>query len=66
MCRHLQYKGLWPVIYKSDDGLMYKKDCMACTEAERGICKLGKECEVFKIAADEMEKHWQLRYKKMG
>ena len=39
---------------------------MACTEVERGNCKLGAECEVYKIAAYEMEAHWQLRDKKMG
>ena len=66
MCKHLQYKGLWPVTYKSDDGLIYKKDCMACIEVENGNCKLGSKCEVFKIASDEMEAHWQLRDKKMG
>lgn len=66
MCLHMKYKGQWPVIYISEDGLMYKKECMACTEVERGNCKLGAECEVYKIAVDEMEAHWQLREKKMG
>ena len=66
MCKYLQYKGLWPVTYVSDDGLIYKKDCMACNAVLNGSCKLGLDCEVFKIAADEMEVHWQLRDKKMG
>ena len=66
MCKHMSYKGQWPVMYTSDNGLTYKKECMACTEVERGNCKLGSDCEVFKIAVDEMEAHWQLRDKKMS
>ena len=30
MCHTLGYKGQWPVTYTSADGLVYKKECMAC------------------------------------
>ena len=66
MCKHMSYKGQWPVTYTSADGLVYKKECMACDAVSKGVCQLGTKCEVFKIATDEMESHWQLRDKKMG
>lgn len=66
MCKHMQYKGLWPVAYVSEDGTVYRKSCMACGQVNEGNCKLGEECEVFKIAATEMERHWDLRDKTLG
>ena len=67
MCKFMQYKGQWPVAYVSDNGgVTYKKSCMACTVVENGECKLGENCSVFQIAAEEMEAHWNLRDKKMS
>ena len=65
MCQHLRYKGLWPVAYVSEDDMVYKKECMACREVLDGKCKQERACEVFKRAAEKMEKSWQLRDKKM-
>ena len=63
MCKHMQYKGLWPVTYVSDDGMTFRKSCMACTEVANGKCQLGEQCEVFQVAASEMEAHWDMRDK---
>ena len=65
MCKHMQYKGLWPVAYVSD-GAVYSKSCMACTEVANGKCKLGEQCEVFQVASSEMEAHWDMRDKTLS
>lgn len=66
MCKYMGYKGQWPVAYISTDGIMYKKDHMACKEVKNGTCKLGVDCDVFKSAENEMGAHWQLRDKTMN
>ena len=66
MCKHMQYKGLWPVAYESADGMIYRKSCMACTEVANGKCKLGEQCEVFQVASAEMEAHWDMRDKTLS
>lgn len=65
MCRALGYKGQYPVIYKSEDGLVYTKECMACNAISEGKCK-SENCEVYDASPTEMENTWELRDKKMG
>ena len=64
MCHALSYKGQWPIIYTSTDGLRYKKKCMACDMISDGHCTLHKNCEVLASAPQEMENTWKLRDKK--
>ena len=66
MCKYMQYKGLWPVTYVSTDGSLYKKSCMSCKEVNTDKCQLGEDCEVFQIAAAEMENYWNLRDKTLN
>ena len=66
MCKHMQYKGLWPVTYESADGMVYRKSCMSCTEVANGKCQVGEQCEVFQVASVEMEVHWDMRDKTLS
>ena len=66
MCRSLGYKGQWPLIYTSQDGIIYKKDCMCCDMISDGQCTIHKNCEILSSAPNEMKANWQLREKKMG
>lgn len=65
MCRAAGYKGQYPVMYKSEDGLNYSKASMACDMIFKGICK-GENCKVYDEAPAEMTDTWELREKKMG
>lgn len=66
MWKYMQYKGLCPVIYVSEDGVVYRKSCMAYREVNNGKCQLGNDCAVFQSALTEMEAHWDLRDKTLG
>lgn len=66
MCKALNYNSLNPVAYKSEDGLIYNKDCMVCNAITQGVCKNSTECSLFKKAPDEMENTWELMDKKLS
>ena len=45
---------------------LVKKSCMSCKEVNTDKCQLGEDCEVFQIAAAEMENYWNLRDKTLN